>query len=124
MHIPQFTSALGWGGLDCGKTYGIAPYGEDDKNVPELLNINSSANLDAFSLMTFNVTSFGPRGAVLDKNDYINSIWKEKGTIEEAGKYRTIAQNVAYRMQDDFEKYIINFSNKVLDNVPNKKYCL
>jgi len=115
------TSALGWGGLDCGKLMGIAPYGEDDKNVPELLNINSSANLDAFSLMTFNVTSFGPRGAVLDKNDYINSIWKEnKGTIEEAGKYRTIAQNVAYRMQDDFEKYIINFFNKVLDNVPTK----
>jgi carbamoyltransferase len=118
------TSALGWTSLENGKLMGIAPYGEEDENVPELLNINSSANLDAFSLMNsgpVNFAHFGPRGASLDKNDYINSIWKENtGTIGESGKYRTIAQNVAYRMQDDFEKYIINFFNKVLDNVPTK----
>ena len=120
------TTALGWESLECGKLMGIAPYGEDDENIPELLNINSSGNLDAFSLLPNDETNFGSRGAVLDKIDYIKQIQeKNNENTEDGEKYRRIAQNVAYRMQDDFEKYIINFFNKLLSNVSTKNivYC-
>ena len=43
------TECIGFGALECGKTMGLAPYGEDDSRISELLSIDSGGN-ESFTL--------------------------------------------------------------------------
>ena len=109
------TEWLGYDGLEPGKTMGLSAYGEDDGSIPELISIehhgNKSCTLreDMFnnshpSHRYTQVSNMGSCGAV----------------IEISGK----RENVAYRVQKDFEKYLIHTCKKVLDMSDSKNLVL
>ena len=94
--------ALGWGSLESGKVMGLAPYGEYDESIPELINLDTNGNLDVFSLEHLFTEKEGAQGAVAH---YLVELLSKKSK-EESDSLR---KNIAWRIQDDFEKYIINF---------------
>ena len=109
------TEWLGFDGLEPGKTMGLSAYGEDHESIPELISIehlgNKSCTLreECFnnshpSQRYTQVANMGSCGAVIEIN----------------GK----RENVAYRVQKDFEKYLIHTCKKVLDMTDSKNLVL
>ncbi len=116
---------LGFNGLECGKTMGLSAYGEEDETIPELISIEHHGNksclitIDSYNNTNANqkysqVANLGVCGSLLDVK-YLN-----QGTdITE-----TIKANVAYRVQRDFEKYLIHTCNKALGMSKTKNLVL
>ena len=107
------TEFLGFDGLDAGKTMGLSAYGKDDENISELLSIedhgNKSCTLRPDSFNNSNmkytqVANMGSWGALIDID----------GDRE----------NIAYRIQKDFEKYLIHTCNKALSMTKSKNLVL
>ena len=116
---------LGFNGLECGKTMGLSAYGKEDETIPELISIEDHGNksclvtIDSYNNTNIHqkysqVANLGVCGSLLDV-EYLN-----QGTdITE-----TIKSNVAYRVQKDFEKYLIHTCNKALSMSKTKNLVL
>ena len=110
------TEALGFDGLECGKTMGLSAYGKDNKSIPKLLSIDSSGN-DTFKLKEpiilnkFNdekylkVNDFGSCGAELKQTEFVR-------------------EDLAYRIQIDYEEYLIEICKKALKLSKSKNLVL
>tara|TARA_Y100001960_G_scaffold316646_1_gene383881 strand:+ start:131 stop:1870 length:1740 start_codon:yes stop_codon:yes gene_type:complete len=116
---------LGFNGLECGKTMGLSAYGEEDETIPELISIEHHGNKsclitnDSYNNVDNNqkyckIANLGVCGSLIDVK-YLN-----QGTnITES-----IKANVAYRVQKDFEKYLIHICNKALGMSKTKNLVL
>jgi len=107
------TEWLGFDVLEAGKTMGLSAYGKCDENVPEILSIeNHGNNSCTLSPDTFNNSN----------SEYtdVASIGSCSANIEIEGN----RENVAHRVQKDFEKYLIHTCKKALSMTKSKNLVL
>ena len=107
------TEWLGFDILEAGKTMGLSAYGKDDDNISEILSIEDHGNNSCtLSSDTFNNSNF-------EYTD-VASIGSCSANIEIEGN----RENVAYRVQKDFEKYLIYTCKKALSMSKSKNLVL
>ena len=96
MAYAAVSAYLGFGTLGSGKTMGLAPYGKEDKNIKPFVLDNDLVNSKLF----YRVHD----GCVFIPYDYLPEEWDFK--VWDEGTQRLA--NLAYRLQKDFEKWMIN----------------
>ena len=113
------TQECGFDALDCGKTMGLAPYGEEDSRIPTLLNSDQTCGNHAFNLgQNERFSWMGDVWAVL--NDNATTLTK---TDFELNAKRTLT-NLAYRIQKDYENYLIATCKRVLSTSKSKNLVI
>ena len=103
------TEWLGWHGLDCGKTMGLSTYGKENSNIPCLLDPIHGGNYN------FEAVSFNARGMV---SALLN------GISDELKKDKEFKQDLAYRIQKDYENYLIATCERALSKSSSKNLIL
>ena len=111
------TELCGFGPLDCGKTMGLSAYGEDDDNIPKFINENTCGN-DAFTL------AVNPRsnwmGFVAAKLKKEHTTYLDKNVDNKD----VMIRNLAYRVQKDYEEYLISTCKRALELSKSKNLVL
>ena len=116
------TEWIGFGGLESGKTMGLSAYGKYDDTIGELISIEDcgtkSCNLrtDTFNNSSSYYTKIGNIGIC---GATLNKEYVPLDRLDERNKF-----NIAYRVQKDFEKYLIHTCKKVLDMSKSKNLIL
>jgi len=116
------TEWIGFGGLESGKTMGLSAYGKYDDKIRELISIEDcgtkSCNLrtDTFNNSSSDYTKIGNIGIC---GATLNKEYVPLDRLDERNKF-----NIAYRVQKDFEKYLIHTCKKVLDMSKSKNLIL
>ena len=103
------TEWLGWHGLDCGKTMGLSTYGKLNDNIPCLLDPIDGGNTN------FIPVTFGSKGIVS-----ANLI----GISDELKEDQEFRQDLAYRIQKDYEDYLIATCERALSKSRSKNLVL
>jgi carbamoyltransferase len=92
---------LGFGFIEAGKTMGLAPYGKEDKNIPNLFN-RGRGSKDMF------IPAY-PAGSYVDQNR--NPQFKQDGDPRawhtDPSKLPDIAKNLAYAVQRDSQALLL-----------------
>ncbi len=91
MAYEAITRFIGFNGLDCGKTMGLSAYGKENKDVDPILTIDDHANKSC-------------------KPDWSNLGMIEANYQSESHDYK----DIAYRIQKDYEDYLIWICNEAL----------
>jgi len=124
------TQWLGWKGLECGKTMGLAPYGEEDKNikpmltklggVPQRFGILSMDYIDnvGVALKPYDYISVGApigSGEILNFTSEISHIktLAKPGEVDEEELERR-RRNFAHKVQKEYEEYLLHLCHKAL----------
>lgn len=97
------TSHLGWDQLHCGKTMGLFSYGKENTKVKRLISERGGIS----SLFCHNPIYKKGIGFSLRESLGLSNISKE---------------DLAYRVQKDFEEYILNFFTKALELSDSKNF--
>ena len=97
MAYSSISSYLGFGSLGSGKTMGLAPYGKEDDNIKPFILENNLVNSKLFYR--------SHDGCVFIPYDYLPEVWDYREWNDDVQKIA----NLAYRLQKDFEKWMINF---------------
>jgi carbamoyltransferase len=100
---------FGFGDFGSGKLMGLSAYGKPDKKIKPFLN--SDGTLDT---SLFYRTRYGIQLIPYDYIKYPESI-KNFNSLEQKSKEAQIFCNLAYRLQEDFETYMINIIKKTLE---------
>tara|TARA_B000000609_G_C24173978_1_gene352432 strand:+ start:224 stop:2038 length:1815 start_codon:yes stop_codon:yes gene_type:complete len=103
------TEWLGWHGLDCGKTMGLSTYGKENSNIPCLLDPIHGGNHN------FQSSIYGTRG-MMGANIL--------GLSEELKSNQEFRQDLAYRIQKDYEDYLIATCERALSKSRSKNLVL
>ena len=134
------TEWIGFDSLDSGKTMGLAAYGKEDIRIPQLLSIehqgNKSCKLRAAidEGLYAEILNVGSCSAIIN-NEYINNLptdnldtikgYRDENLIHSVKKTANeFKQNIAYRVQKDYEKYLIHTCKKVLSMSKSKNLIL
>ncbi len=116
------TEWIGFDGLESGKTMGLSAYGKYDDRIGELISVDDCGTKSCqLRTDTFNnsnsdyskIANIGTCGAILNKEYVTLDRLDEKNKI-----------NIAYRVQKDFEKYLIHTCKKVLGMSKSKNLVL
>ncbi len=101
------TESCGFNGLECGKTMGLSAYGEEDSSIPELLSFEDGGNK--------NFELGGKPGL-----EYMGSTY---AVLKNEDEYKN-KKNLAYRVQKDYEDYLIATCHRAIKNVKCKNLIL
>ena len=109
---------LGFGFIEAGKTMGLAPYGEDDKNIPPLFH-NGRGSKDIF------IPSY-PAGALIDeaRNPQLMRKFDPKEWHNSPDKLPDIAKNLAWRIQRDTQEILLYLIKQTVENTGIKNIVL
>ena len=127
------TECIGFRALECGKTMGLAPYGEDDSRIPELLSIDSGGNKSFTLGQNARWTWMGDVYAIFndsllwqDPDKWEGKIKKVLGISDEEIEEdpKKYFKNIAYRIQTDYEKYLITTCERALSLSKSKNLVL
>ena len=122
------TGCLSFNTIDCGKTMGLSAYGEDDENIPQLISFENCGNNNFTLGMTEGQPECGQTHAIINEhpvkdfyvNDYIEIPPLDLCTEEQL----RLQQNLAYRVQDDYEKYLIYTCKRALERSNSRNLIL
>jgi len=125
------TEWLGWNSLECGKTMGLAPYGEDDIDIKPMLSKSGGLQERCGIINYHNVDNVG---IVLKGYDYIeasDSHWCSDDIKILSGfasygekELEKRRRNLAYKIQSEYEEYLINLCKKALSLSDSKNLIL
>tara|TARA_Y200000002_G_scaffold236198_1_gene195099 strand:+ start:779 stop:2518 length:1740 start_codon:yes stop_codon:yes gene_type:complete len=105
---------FGFGHLGCGTLMGLAPYGEDDPNIkPFVIDGKIDESLWSRNKCGANFISY----------DYVKDVPIFKSIKDPRKKFQYLC-NLAYRLQKDFESYMINLINKAIELGDSKNIIL
>ena len=107
---------LGFGAIEAGKTMGLAPYGREDKNIPDFfLEDSLRGDKNVFIPMY-------PRTAYIDteRYDYLDNKndRSEDGSViwhKNKSKIRDVHKNIAYKIQKETQEIMCKFIEKAVD---------
>ena len=105
---------FGWGHLGCGTLMGFAPWGEDDPNIKPFV---IDGEIDE-SLWKRNDC-----GAEFIPYDYVKKLPMFRSIKDPRKKFQHLC-NLAYRLQKDFESYMINLIKKAIELGDSKNIVL
>ena len=125
------TEACGFNALDCGKTMGLSAYGEEDSSIPELLSFSDGGNKNfvlggkpnlEFQGYVFAVLKNYPIKEFVMDNDNMDCLIPPFNKLTDEQK--TVLTNYAYRVQKDYEDYLIATCQRALKNCRSKNLIL
>ena len=105
------TEWLGWQEFDCGKTMGLSTYGKENNDIPCLLDPIHGGNHN------FIPVTFGTRGMV--STQFPNELFSDH-----LKKDKEFRQDLAYRIQKDYENYLIATCERALSKSRSKNLVL
>ena len=103
---------LGFGFIEAGKTMGLAPYGEEDENIPRLLaKHDGRGSKDVF-------IPHYPAGAIIDqeRNPYLKLTADPREWHDNPSKLSDAQKNLAYAIQKESQEYIGDLIEKAVDS--------
>lgn len=92
------TEALGWDGLECGKTMGLSTYGKPNKEIKPMLHLNGGDDT-RFGLADFN--EHKNIKAMMIPYSYMSHFKNEEDKFQKQA-------DLAYAVQSEFEEYVYN----------------
>lgn len=100
---------LGFGFIEAGKTMGLAPYGQEDSNIPSFF-VNGKGNKNL-------LISKYPAGAHIDENrfPYLRRFNQPAEWHRDFNLARDVDKNLAYHVQKETEQQMINLIQKAVD---------
>lgn len=100
---------LGFGWIEAGKTMGLAPYGQQDDNIPEFF-VNNKGNKNLL------IPRY-PAGAVIDEDrfPYLKRYMEPKEWHQNFSFVREVDKNIAWHVQRDTENQMFDLIQKALD---------
>jgi carbamoyltransferase len=100
---------LGFGFIEAGKTMGLAPYGEDDDNIPSFF-INNKGNKNLL------IPRY-PAGAHIDenRNPYLKRFVDPREWHNDFNLVRDVDKNLAWRVQKEVEEQMYDLIQKAVD---------
>ena len=104
------TEWLGWHGLDCGKTMGLSTYGRNNCNIPCLLEPIQGGNVNFLPI------TMGTRG--------ITQATLLLGEFDDLKDDQQFRADLAYRIQKDYESYLIATCERALSKSRSKNLVL
>tara|TARA_B100000427_G_scaffold287116_1_gene261522 strand:- start:1188 stop:2927 length:1740 start_codon:yes stop_codon:yes gene_type:complete len=125
------TEACGFNALDCGKTMGLSAYGEEDSSIPELLSFSDGGNKNfvlggkpnlEFQGYVFAVLKKYPIKEFIMDNDNMDCLIPPFNKLTDEQK--TVLTNYAYRVQKDYEDYLIATCQRAIKNCRSKNLIL
>tara|TARA_R110000803_G_scaffold5934_1_gene19454 strand:+ start:2432 stop:4117 length:1686 start_codon:yes stop_codon:yes gene_type:complete len=112
------TNYLGWEGIEGGKTMGLAPYGKQNSNIPQLFK-NGRGNKNIF-LPNY------PSGASI--NTETNPIFLRIHNPQEwhinPSKLTEIEADLAWQIQNDTQEEVAKLIEKSVELTGNKQICI
>ena len=136
------TEWLGFDGLECGKTLGLSAYGKDSENIPEFISTeyfgNKSCTLNELGYSAgadekrtaqygdIRIQAMTPENFFADKSfTYLfGSCSARVINLKSIPKTTENRHNVAWRIQDDYEKYLISACKRALSMGKSKNLIL
>ena len=125
------TEACGFNALDCGKTMGLSAYGEEDSSIPELLSFSDGGNKNfvlggkpnlEYQGYVFAVLKDYPIKEFIMDNDNMDCLIPPFNKLTDEQK--TVLTNYAYRVQKDYEDYLIATCQRAVKNCRSKNLIL
>lgn len=100
---------LGFGFIEAGKTMGLAPYGQEDENIPQFF-VEGKGNKNLL------IPAY-PAGAVIDENryPYLKRFTLPQEWHKDFSLVRDQDKNLAYHIQKEAEEQVINLIQKAID---------
>jgi carbamoyltransferase len=100
---------LGFGFIEAGKTMGLAPYGQDDDNIPSFF-INGKGNKNLL------IPRY-PAGAYIDenRNPYLKRFSNPREWHNDFNLVRDVDKNLAWRVQKEVEEQMYDLIQKAVD---------
>tara|TARA_E500000331_G_scaffold353102_1_gene403090 strand:- start:58 stop:1824 length:1767 start_codon:yes stop_codon:yes gene_type:complete len=105
---------FGWGNLGCGTLMGLAPWGEEDPNIKPFV---------VDGIIDESLWERTDCGVQLIPYDYIKNAAVFKSIKNPRKKFQYLC-NLAYRLQKDFESYMINLIKKAIELGDSKNIVL
>ena len=120
---------LGFGAIEAGKTMGLAPYGREDKNIPNLFMEDTLRGDKNIFIPAY------PRCAYLDHIRYPYLNVSEDFTKDENGmdlvywhkdksKIRDVHKNLAYKIQKETQEMMCTYIEKAVDMTGEKNIVI
>jgi carbamoyltransferase len=102
---------LGFGFIEAGKTMGLAPYGREDKNIPDLLYGESKRGDKNVFISNY------PAGSFIDSErfEYLKRKSDPKEWHSDASKLTDAARNLAWKVQKETQEYVGDLIEKAVD---------
>ena len=125
------TEACGFNALDCGKTMGLSTYGEEDPSIPKLLSFSDHGNENfvlggkprlEYQGSVFAVLKDYPLKEFVMDNNNMDCLIPPFNELTD--KQRTVLTNYAYRVQKDYEDYLIATCQRAVKNCKSKNLIL
>ena len=125
------TEACGFDALDCGKTMGLSAYGKEDSSIPELLSFSDGGNKNfvlggkpklEYQGSVFAVLKDYPIKEFIMDNDNMDCRIPPFNKLTD--NQRTVLTNYAYRVQKDYEDYLIATCHRAIKNSKSKNLIL
>ncbi len=118
MAYEAITRFIGFGGLDCGKTMGLSAYGKENEDIDPIITIEHHSNKSCKPI--FSNLELGMTGAdyPLD-GDFVYSNNNNNDIIRSFSK-----QDISYRIQKDYEDYLIWICNEAMTMGNSKNLIL
>ena len=109
---------LGFGYIEAGKTMGLAPYGKEDPNIPELFRGNR-ADKNVF-LPNY------PAGAFVDEesNPYLRRTSDPTEWHKDPMKVTDVAKNLAWKIQKETENQVAKLIQRAVDITGKKNIVI
>jgi carbamoyltransferase len=118
------TIHLGWGAIEAGKTMGLAPYGKDNPNIPDLY-VNGFGNKQLFKFdypsgAYINPTSFGCKELEFKYlNDEERRRWhKDENLVTQLHK------DLAYKVQKESQELALDMIKSWVEKTGVKRVCI
>ena len=136
------TEWLGFDGLEAGKTMGLSAYGKYDENIPEIISTehfgNKSCTLNDLGYSSgvdekrtakygdIRIQAMTPENYLQDKSfTYLFGSCSAKViNLDHIDKSEKDRHNVAWRLQNDYEKYLIHACKRALSMGKSKNLIL
>ena len=111
---------LGFGPIEAGKTMGLAPYGEEDENIPRLLS-----ELDGRGCKNIFIPRY-PAGALIDQEriPYLKLENDPKEWHDNPSKLSDVQKNLAYKVQKETQEYIGDLIERAIDSTGEKNVVI
>ena len=109
---------LGFGFIEAGKTMGLAPYGQQDKNIPEMF-IEGRGNKNLF-------IPFYPAGAHIDHTRFPYLTLKEDPKLwhRDSTKVTDAAKNLAWAVQEGTQRLVGDLIEKAVEMTGKKNVVI
>ena len=112
------TNYLGWEGIEGGKTMGLAPYGKQNSNIPQLFK-DGRGSKNIF-------IPYYPAGAFINQEN--NSIFQRNHDPKEwhtdPSKLTEIEADLAWQIQNDTQEEVAKLIEKSVELTGNKQICI